>query len=137
MGWPLLYGAGLRTGATWEGRPSNRFAREYGALHKPSRAEQDDLLPGGHAKAAPGRCAAWPGRLAGEGDVDGLVGAVGQAFGEGGLFGGVDGEVVAGFVGDPVGEALTPVAGIGGIESLGSLSALDRLEARGFAASWT
>ena len=69
--------------------------------------------------------------------MDGLVGAVGQAFGEGGLFGGIDGEVVAGFVGDPVGEVPTPVAGIGGIQSLGSLSASDRLEARGFADSWT
>jgi hypothetical protein len=38
--------------------------------------------------------------------MDGLVGAAGQAFGEGGLLGGVDGEVVTGFVGGPVGEVL-------------------------------
>ncbi|MET8290063.1 DUF6417 family protein [Streptomyces sp. NPDC005132] len=58
---------------------ANRFLREYGAAYDPSAAEQDDLPAGaGAAMAAlgpPG--ASCPGRSAGEGNGDRLVGAAG------------------------------------------------------------
>lgn len=90
---------------------ANRFSREYGTAFGPSSAQQGGLPAGaGTAMAAPGAPGpSGQGEPAGEGDGDRLVGAAGQAFDEGGVFGGVDGEAVAGLAGDAVGRGWNAV----------------------------
>ncbi|MCZ0999662.1 DUF6417 family protein [Streptomyces mirabilis] len=105
----VAYGLWLHrmTGSATE---ANRFGREYGVVHSPARAGDEGPRP-------PTACRRRPEQLhrvvrgpAGEGDGDGLVGAVTEDLGERGVFGGVDGQAPPGLVGDPVGGVLAAVA---------------------------
>ncbi len=105
----VAYGLWLHrmTGSAAE---ANRFGREYGVVHSPVRASDEDLRPSTDCRRRPERTRGVVRGSAGEGDRDRLVGADTEGLGERGVFGGVDGQAPPGLVGAPIGRVRAAVA---------------------------